>query len=177
MAIVTSMISGPVMRLILRPTRKRRLHDAMTSKLFLRDLKGTSAREAIHEMTAAACEAAGLDARAVEAAVWAREISMSTGIGNGLALPHGRIHGLSRPVVVVGMSDAGIDFDAPDGELANVIFLVLTPHDDYAAQLELAAGIARVFRDKQLVERALRTRSFTDFLALLKSTAVESEST
>jgi mannitol/fructose-specific phosphotransferase system IIA component (Ntr-type) len=176
MAIVTSMISGPVMRLILRPARKRRLHDAITPKLFLRELQAVSPREAIREMTAPACEAAGLDFQTVEAAVWAREESLSTGIGNGVALPHGRIDGLTNPLIVVGLSDAGIDFDAPDGELAHVVFLVLTPRDDYSAQLELGAGIARVFREEHMLERVLRTRTFTDFLALLRSAADESES-
>lgn len=175
MAIVTSMISGPVMRLILRPAKKRRVYDAMTSRLFLRGLKAGTPRDAILELTTAAADAAGLDANAIAATVWAREESMSTGIGNGLALPHGRIEGLHKPLVAVGVSDAGIDFDAPDGEPANVIFLVLTPADDYAAQLELAAGIARVFRDKQMTERVLQTRGFTDFLALMKSATAESE--
>jgi Kef-type K+ transport system membrane component KefB/mannitol/fructose-specific phosphotransferase system IIA component (Ntr-type) len=173
MAIVTSMISGPVMRLILRPA-KRRLQDALSSKLFLRELKADSRRAAIYEMTTAACEVAGLDAETVEAAVWAREEALSTGIGNGVALPHAQVDGLRKSLVAVGISDSGIDFDAPDGKLANVIFLVLTPKDDSGAQLELASEIARLFSDPHVVEGVLRTSNATDFLALMKIVAVKS---
>jgi Kef-type K+ transport system membrane component KefB len=169
MAIVTSMMSGPAMRLILRPARRRRLQDVLSSKLFLRGLKADSRRGVIHEMVTATSEEAGLDAGTVEASVWAREEALSTGIGNGVALPHARIDGLQESLVVVGISDTGIDFDAPDDKLANLIFLILTPGDDTGAQLELASEIAGFFRDQRLVDLALRTIHFSDFLALLKS--------
>ncbi len=173
MAIVTSMMSGPAMRLILRPAR-RRLQDALSSKLFLRELKAESRRAAIHKLTTVACEAAGLDARTVEGAVWAREEALSTGIGNGVALPHAQVEGLGKPLVAVGISESGIDFDAPDDRLAHVIFLILTPRDDLGAQLELASEIARLFSDPSMLERVLRTNSYTDFLALIKSIAIGS---
>ncbi len=176
MAIVTSAISGPVMRIILRPERKRRLHEFLTSKLFLRELQAATPSEAIHKMTAAACESAGLARGPVEAAVLDREQSLATGIGNGVALPHARIGGLTGTLLVVAVSDGGIDFDAPDGQLAHVIFLALTPSNDSAAQLAVASEVARLFRDGRLFERVLETRSFTDFLALIRSVEVESES-
>lgn len=169
MAIVTSMMSGPMMRYILRPEKKRRLADALSPKLFLRELDTDSRRTALHKMTTAACRVTGLDAKTVEAAVWTREKTLSTGIGSGIALPHARLEGLPKPVVMVGMSNAGIDFDAPDGRPAHVIFLLLTPHGDSGAQLEFAAQIAHLFRDPLMLDRVLQTKSFTDFVALLKS--------
>jgi Kef-type K+ transport system membrane component KefB/mannitol/fructose-specific phosphotransferase system IIA component (Ntr-type) len=167
MAIVTSMASGPSMRMILRTKRKWSLQDVLSSKLFMRELKARTRREVIHEMTTAACALENLDASAVEATVWSREEALSTGIGNGLALPHGRIHGLRESVVAVGLSAKGIDFDAPDGKPANVIFLVLTPLDKPGAQLEITSEIARIFRDRQMSDSVLRTENFTDFLALM----------
>jgi mannitol/fructose-specific phosphotransferase system IIA component (Ntr-type) len=173
MAIVTSMISGPGMRLVLRPTRKRRLQDVLSSKLFLRELEADSPREAIHELTTAACAVAGLDAGIMEAAVWKRKEVLSAGVGNGVALPHACIDGLPKTLIVVGISDSGIDFDAPDGKLANVIFLILTPREDSGAQLEIASEIALIFREPHLLERVLRTENFTTFLALMKGDSVE----
>lgn len=171
MAIVTSMLSGPMMRRILRSPTRRRLIDVLSSKLFLRELKADSRREAIHEMTTVACDAFNLDREKIEAAVWAREETLSTGIGNGVALPHARIEGLQTPLVAVGISEKGIDFDAPDDKPAHAIFLILTPEEDPSAQLELAAGVALVFRTPHTLERALRVKGFTDFLALMKSGA------
>ncbi len=169
MAMITSMMSGPSMRVLLRTAKKWRLQDILSSKLFLRELKATSRREVIRAMTTAACEVEGLDAQDVEKAVWSREEALSTGLGNGVALPHARIDGLRESLVVVGVSRKGIDFDAPDGRPANVIFLVLTPSNDANAQLQIGSEIARIFRDQTLSDRVLHTRNFTDFLALMRT--------
>ena len=167
MAIVTSMMSGPAMTAILRQVRKRRLADFLSARLFLRELKAVSRMEAIHELAARACEVSRLDGEAVEAAVREREEALSTGVGHGVALPHARMDGLAEPLVAVGISETGIDFDAPDNQLAKVIFLILIPEKDPGAQLEITSGIARLFRDPRMADRVLRTRGFTDFLALM----------
>lgn len=173
MAIVTSMISGPAIRLILRLGKKRTLLDALSSRLFTRELQAFSSRMAIHELTAMACEASGLNTREVEAAVWEREETLPTGIGNGVALPHARIEGISKPIVAVGVSDSGIDFDAPDDKPAYVIFLILTPVDAPDTQLEITAELAKLFRVFGMTERVLKIKSYTEFLALVKSSTVE----
>jgi mannitol/fructose-specific phosphotransferase system IIA component (Ntr-type) len=120
-------------------------------------------------MTATVCQALGLNVETVETAVWAREEVLSTGVGNGVALPHARINGLRESLVAVGVSVAGIDFDAPDDKLANVIFLILTPNEDPNAQLDIAAELARLFRHQHTLDRVLRAKSFTDFLALISA--------
>jgi len=76
-------------------------------------------------------------------------------------------------MVATGFSETGVDFDAPDGMPANLIFLIITPETDPASQLELGADIARSFRNPSMLERALRTSSYTEFLALLKSASGE----
>jgi mannitol/fructose-specific phosphotransferase system IIA component (Ntr-type) len=119
-------------------------------------------------MTAAVCEAEGLDAQHVEKAVWSREEALSTGLGNGVALPHARIDGLRESLVGVGISRKGIDYDAQDGRPGNVIFLALTPGNDPTAQLQIGSEIARIFRDQTISDRVLHTRNFTDFLALMR---------
>jgi mannitol/fructose-specific phosphotransferase system IIA component (Ntr-type) len=98
-----------------------------------------------------------------------REATMATGIGEGVAIPHARIDGLQAPVVAAALSADGIDFDAPDGEPARLIFLLLTPRDDDGAQLEILADIARTFHNDQLREKAVRAKNYTEFLAVLKT--------
>lgn len=173
MAIVTSMISGPAIRIILRLGKKRTLLDALSSRLFTRELQAFSSRMAIHELTAMACEASGLNTSEVEAAVWEREETLPTGIGNGVALPHARIEGISKPIVAIGISDSGIDFDAPDDKPAYVIFLILTPVDAPDTQLEITAELAKLFRVFGMTEKVLKIKSYTEFLALVKSSTVE----
>jgi mannitol/fructose-specific phosphotransferase system IIA component (Ntr-type) len=173
MAMATSMLSGPSLRMVLQTEKKLRLRNVLSSKLFLRDLKATSRREVIHELTLAACAAESLDAQEVENAVWSREEALSTGIGKGVAIPHARIDGLRRTLVAVGVSGAGIDFDAPDDKLASVIFLILTPRDDPGAQLDIASEIARLFRDQRMIDNMGRVENFTDLLALVRAGSQE----
>jgi Kef-type K+ transport system membrane component KefB/mannitol/fructose-specific phosphotransferase system IIA component (Ntr-type) len=167
MAIATSMLSGPAVRLILRPAKKWRLQNTLSSKLFFRSLHAVTRRQVVHEITQAACKVAGLDVQAIESSVWAREEALSTGIGQGVALPHARIEGLREPVVAVGISRSGIDFDAPDGKPAHVIFLLLTPADNPGIQLVISSEISRLFRRGTIMDRVMRARNFTDFLALI----------
>ncbi|HOD51490.1 MAG TPA: PTS sugar transporter subunit IIA, partial [Candidatus Hydrogenedentes bacterium] len=88
-------------------------------------------------------------------------------------IPQARVAGVGDSMVATGFSETGVDFDAPDGMPANLIFLIITPETDPASQLELGADIARSFRNPSMLERALRTSSYTEFLALLKSASGE----
>ncbi|MFP3980203.1 MAG: cation:proton antiporter [Desulfobacterales bacterium] len=171
MAIVTSMLSGPCMRFILRPEKKWSIQDLLSPKLFLPELKSASRRDVIYEMAAVAGNVEGLDAQALGDAVWARENVMSTGIGKGVALPHARIEKLRQSMIVMGISRRGIDFDAPDGKIAHVIFLILTPIDAADEQLTISAELSRLFREPSMLENILQTRTYADFIALLHTSA------
>jgi mannitol/fructose-specific phosphotransferase system IIA component (Ntr-type) len=116
-------------------------------------------------------EQARIDVGSIEALAWEREQTAATGIGNGVAIPHARLTDVHEPLVAVGISQGGVDFDAPDGQLAHVIFLVVTPRSQPAAQLELSADIAHTFRERRCLERVLRAANFTEFLAALKTGA------
>jgi Kef-type K+ transport system membrane component KefB len=169
MALVTSLMSGPLMQRVLHLKKIRRFTDFLTPRTFVNHLNARSRLEAIAEMAEAAAEVTGFDAAEVCDGVLVREQLMATGIGNGLAVPHARLRGLAMPVVTVGLSTAGIDFDAPDGTPAHVIFLILTPVHDDGAQLEILADIATTFKVKEIREQAVSVATFTEFLALVRS--------
>jgi Kef-type K+ transport system membrane component KefB/mannitol/fructose-specific phosphotransferase system IIA component (Ntr-type) len=168
MAIVTSMMSGPAMDRILKRKRAKRFHECMSSKTFVRRLVARDRETAIAELAQAAAGPANLDARAIRDAVWSRELSMPTALGQGVATPHARLEGLNAPVAAVGMSAAGIDFNAPDGEPAHIVLLLLTPREDATVQLQLLADVARTFSDPDVVSRALKVAGYTEFRALLQ---------
>jgi Kef-type K+ transport system membrane component KefB/mannitol/fructose-specific phosphotransferase system IIA component (Ntr-type) len=169
LAIITSAMSGPLMQWVLRQRQPHRLINMLSPKLFLPDLKATSRREVIRELLTLADQQVGLaDYDQVERLAWQREELAATGIGNGVAIPHARIPGLREAVVVAGISEAGINFDAPDGQPAHVLFLLLTPREDPAGQLNLSASIARTFRDPESLTKVLRTNNYTELLATLK---------
>ena len=104
----------------------------------------------------------------IDQAVWQRERIMRTGLGNGLAVPHARLDGLDGPVVVIGLSSRGVDFDAPDGRGAKIICLLLTPAADQTQQLELLNMVARAFATEPARAAAVGSKNFTQLLAALK---------
>jgi Kef-type K+ transport system membrane component KefB/mannitol/fructose-specific phosphotransferase system IIA component (Ntr-type) len=169
MALVTSLISGPVLQRILRLKKPRRFINHLDFQGYINRLNGTSRQEVIEELAGAVEKHAGLERKEIVAAVLAREEIMATGIGEGVAVPHARMAGLNGPLVGFGLSTTGVDFDAPDGEPARVICLILTPQHDNGAQLEILADIASTFKAAELRESVFRLNGYTEFLALVKS--------
>ncbi len=159
MALATSMMSGPAMQIILNRRKFRGIASLLSSDRFLHRMQSATAWEAIQELTALACAKASVEPDVVQRAVQLREEAMHTGLGNGVAVPHARIPKLAAPVLALGISEVGIDFDAPDGEPAHVIFLILTPPDDDGAQLEILAQIGHAFRNRETTDRLLRTKT------------------
>jgi mannitol/fructose-specific phosphotransferase system IIA component (Ntr-type) len=171
MAIVTSAISGPLIRRILSRRRPHRLASYLSPRLYVPRLVAKSRAGAIRELAGAAARHAGVDAILVEKIAWEREQVTATGIGFGVAIPHARINSIRQALVIVGVSEPGIPFDAPDGQPAHVVFLLITPAGDPEAQLELSANIAELFRQPRCLERVLRAANFTEFLAGLRIVA------
>ncbi|MCP3176125.1 MAG: cation:proton antiporter [Desulfuromonadales bacterium] len=169
MALITSLVSGPMLQGILRLKKPRHFTDFLISRTFLCPLSCHTHAEAIASLAQAAAEAYDLDSEAICEAVMARERLMPTGIGNGLAVPHARLPDLKVPVVAVGLPAVGIDFDAPDDTAANIIFLILTPTVDNGAQLEILSDIATTFKSREVREKAGGVTGFTEFLALVRS--------
>jgi Kef-type K+ transport system membrane component KefB/mannitol/fructose-specific phosphotransferase system IIA component (Ntr-type) len=169
MALVTSMMSGPLIQKLLRLKKPRRFFDSLGARTFVPHLQAIDRESAIDELAHHLGETSGRDPQELAAAAIARERLMATGVGHGVAIPHARIAGLSAPLVGVGISGVGIDFDAPDGESAHLIFLIYTPDEAAGVQLEILADIASTFSSAEVREQALRARGYSEFLAAVKS--------
>lgn len=168
LAIVTSGLSGPLIRWALRRRQPLAIFSFLSAKLFIPKLRADSRLEAIRELSASAAKQSGLDVDQIVNLVWEREQAAATGIGAGVAIPHARLTELREPVVVLGLSETGIPFDAPDGQPAHAVFLLLTPRADPAVQLDLSANISRLLREPKCLHGMLRAANFTELLAALK---------
>ncbi len=169
MALITSMTSGSLMQFLMRQQKEIHFYNYLNAKSFAGILQSKDRYEAIVELAGICAPLTGLNAFNIAEDVWEREQMMSTGLEAGLAIPHARIKGLTSPVIGVGISNKGIDFDAPDGSVSNVIIIILTPEQDHQIQLDLLADIVKTFTHVELIERCAGARSYTEFLALLKS--------
>lgn len=169
MAVVTSLISGPAMSRLLKamggPVQK-----LLRAGVVRLDLQPTTRREAISTLVTALCEKLGrpADAERFTASVMGREETAGTGVGDGVAFPHAECEGLTEPALAFGRSKAGLDFDSPDGQPANLVFLLLTPKGDYEGSLHLLAGMARLLARDEVRDKL---RAATDSSALIAALA------
>ncbi len=89
-----------------------------------------------------------------------RERLGSTGIGDGVAIPHGKYHGISRPLISFGRSREGLDFDSMDDQPVHLFFLLIAPEDSANIHLKVLATIARILKNsafrKTLMEASSR---------------------
>jgi PTS system nitrogen regulatory IIA component len=120
--------------------------------------------EALGARLAAAARADRAD---ILACLSSRERLGSTGLGRGVAIPHGRLAGLSRPVGVVMKLAHGVEFDAPDGKPVDILFALLVPMESTETHLELLAQLAELFADGHMLAELRATGSPTETLALL----------
>jgi len=169
MALLTSVMSGPFIQRVLGRRRPARFARLLSQKAFVQRLAGPDRRGVVHELSQALGRASGLDPIRIEEAVWTRERIGTTAIGDGIAIPHARLDGLAQPLVAFGLSPQGVDFDAPDGHAARLVFLILTPADQPGAQLEILADISRTLKDLDVRSKLVEVTNWTELLAALRA--------
>ena len=128
------------------------------SNLLVRDavlpsLKATSKKQALQELSQAAANLTGLPARDIFEVLLQRERLGSTGLGQGIAIPHGKLNKLTSLHGVFARLSQPIEFDAVDGQPVDLVFLLLAPESAGADHLKALARISRLFRDAEIVSK------------------------
>lgn len=149
MAIITSVISGPLMSVYAEKIKMLRTLKGLLKPSSVYITTACSKDEIIRELCAKTAAAHRLDQIALRVAVLAREETSSTGLVNGLAIPHARIS-IKEPLLMCAVSQQGIDFDSLDGKLSHIFFLLVTPQIMPELQLQLLSDIAKLFSDDEL---------------------------
>jgi PTS system nitrogen regulatory IIA component len=112
-----------------------------------------------------------LDEREVFETLLQRERLGSTGIGDGVAIPHGKLPGLDRLFGLVARLEKPVDFDALDGQPVDIAFLLLAPEGAGADHLKALAQVARLLREPGILERIRAARDASALYALLTHTS------
>jgi PTS system nitrogen regulatory IIA component len=97
----------------------------------------------------------------------ARERLGSTGLGHGVAIPHGRFKDVSQAVGVFVRLEEGIDFDAIDGEPVDLMFALMVPEESTEEHLQLLASLAEMFSDASMRDRLRQCGSSTDIESII----------
>jgi Kef-type K+ transport system membrane component KefB/mannitol/fructose-specific phosphotransferase system IIA component (Ntr-type) len=167
MALATSLVSGPTMKWMLRGVDEENLAALLRRGAWVKELTATTAKEAIEQLVASLHQQLGDLAPRVTRAVVEREAVAPTGLGNEVAVPHAVIAGLSRPMLALGFAPAGIDFNAPDGGVAKLVFLLLMPPRAQDQEVRILASIARAVIEEDARKRLLLARSLPELLTLV----------
>ena len=108
-----------------------------------------------------------IDQATVLNSLMARECMGSTGIGNGIALPHGRLPGLEKVIAIVVTSTPAIDFDALDEKPVDIFFALLVPEEQTEGHLQTLATVAGKLSDKETIKAIRRATTSDDILSAL----------
>jgi mannitol/fructose-specific phosphotransferase system IIA component (Ntr-type) len=108
------------------------------------------------------------DRKAALLAIQAREAKMSTGVNRGLAIPHASLAGTTGLLIALGISDAGLDYQSPDGQPVHLVFLVLSQAGNPATNIQALAEICRLFSLPGLRDRVLQAKTAQEVLDLIR---------
>lgn len=133
-----------------------KISELLNEQLILEVLQGTTKQQILQEMVQ--CLAAhknGIDAGELLKVLVEREKLGSTGIGNGIAIPHGKLDGIETIALVFGKSTTGIPFDALDNKPVHLVFLLVAPSNSAGIHLKALARLSRLLKDKNFRQELL----------------------
>ncbi|HEX7127125.1 MAG TPA: PTS sugar transporter subunit IIA [Thermodesulfobacteriota bacterium] len=145
-----------------------KISDFLAPDSVVADLDGATKRDALGRLvdTLAAAEPDIQPARLVEALL-ERERIGSTGVGDGVAIPHAKLKGLKRLAAAFGRSRRGVDFEAVDGRPCHLFFLLVAPEEAASDHLRALSRIARLMRDAEVRRRLVEAPDAEALYALL----------
>lgn len=150
------------------------LSDLITPEAIVPALKANGKKQALQELAERASKLTGLDERHIFDALLQRERLGSTGVGNGIAIPHGKLAGLKRIYGVFAHLAKPIDFDALDDQPVDLIFLLLAPESAGADHLKALARVARQLREPGLAAKLRASNDASALYAVLTASATAS---
>ncbi|MFT4000082.1 PTS IIA-like nitrogen-regulatory protein PtsN [Rhizobium sp. JAB6] len=143
------------------------LADLLQQDAIIPALKANSKKQLLQELAAKASKLTGLPEREIFDVVLQRERLGSTGVGNGIAIPHGKLASIKSIVGIFARLEAPVDFEALDDQPVDLVFLLLAPEGAGADHLKALSRIARVLRDQDLVAKLRATDSASAIYAFL----------
>ena len=150
------------------------LSDFISPDSVLPSLRVKSKKQLLQELSSRAARRTGLPERVIFDVLLQRERLGSTGLGQGIAIPHGKITGLKSIVGIFVRLAEPVDFEAVDGEPVDLVFLLLAPEGAGADHLKALARISRLLREGSAVEKLRASRDASALYAVLTESETSS---
>ena len=134
-------------------------------------MRANSKKQLLQELAAKASKITGLPEREIFDVILQRERLGSTGVGNGIAIPHGKLNNLPSIIGIFARLETPVDFEALDDQPVDLVFLLLAPEGAGADHLKALSRIARVLRDQDIVAKIRSSDSASAIYTLLDDDA------
>lgn len=145
-----------------------KISELLNQKLIIADLKAGDKNQALEEMVACLTgQRQGVNAKELYTVLTEREKLGSTGIGNGIAIPHGKLDGLESICLVFARSSAGIEFDSLDGKPVHLIFLLVAPFNSAGVHLKALARLSRLLKEKTFRDKLFAAADAAELFAIV----------
>ena len=143
------------------------MHELISARGVLANLRASSKKQALQELSRRAAEVTGESERAIFEVLLERERLGTTGVGNGIAIPHGKLPNLPRLYALFAKLEHPIDFDSIDEQPVDLICLLLAPQTAGADHLKALARVSRLLRDKPTCDKLRGADSADALYAIL----------
>ena len=141
--------------------------ELLTPEAVIPQMKVGSKKQALQELSCFAAELTGVEEHTIFEVLLERERLGTTGVGNGIAIPHGKLDNVSQICGIFARLDAPIDFDAIDDQPVDLIFVLLAPESAGADHLKALAWVSRLLRDNSICEKIRRSENRESILKLI----------
>jgi PTS system nitrogen regulatory IIA component len=145
-----------------------KITEMLKREFVLEQLKAANKRDALAELAGVFAQGRiNVDSEAMLHVLLERERLGSTGIGDGIAIPHGKLPGLEEMVVSFGRSREGIAFEAMDGKPVHLFFLLMAPENSAGQHLKALAKISRMLKDANFRQNLLEAKMHEDLFRII----------
>lgn len=148
--------------------KKMKILEVLKQEAIIADLKASNKKAILEELIVPVASIAGIDQEKLVRVLLERERLGSTGIGNGIGIPHGKLKELEELVIGFGLSRKGVDFESIDGQPAHIFFVLMTPENSTGLHLKLLARISRILKNDSFRERLLTAADREEIYNIIK---------
>jgi len=145
-----------------------KIHELIQPEFINLDMCSTGKKDAIEEIAKPVSECMNISHEAIVKTLLEREQLGSTGIGGGVAIPHGKSSFLEKVVIGFGRSRKGVNFDSIDLEPVSLFFMILTPEESISDHLKALAKISYILKTKEARTRLLSSSDKNEIIEIIK---------
>ncbi len=142
--------------------------DILPKEAILTDLKSLDKRGVLEELVTPVARIVGINHEYLVRVLMEREQLGSTGIGEGIGIPHGKVKDLESLVLGFGLSWKGVDFESMDGLPTHIFFLLITPENSTGLHLKMLSRISRILKNDPFKQKLLNTTNSDEIYSIIK---------